>query len=167
MRAVAASRKWVKVRVVVGGVFHDVTFESGGDWHARDFFNIKICLDLGLCKEGTTDDWEMHLWGGQKVDFDVQVDKQIHDCDVVFVSKRKSPVERKICPSSVPQLAQHNWGMWRPYDPMRAGTAEVDYFQYHAECDNMGCTATRYAKMLVADPNEVQVKVDGVVVEGS
>lgn len=163
------SEALVKVRFVVDGVFHDIAFDKGKSWQVRDLFYIKLDLALGLCRGGTIDDWALTKWGGERVDLDDESDAQIKDGDIIFVGRRgpNEPTERKVCPSSEPQLAQHNWGMWYPYDPMIAGSSVTRGFQYHGSCDNMGCTARRYTKMLVADPNTIQVEVDGEVVQSS
>lgn len=57
----------------------------------------------------------------------------------------------KICPSSDPKLESHNWGMWRPFDPMIAGSEIVLGFNYSSDCQNLGCEVRRFTKGVTAE----------------
>ena len=64
-----------------------------------------------------------------------------------FNEARKGPdPAKKVCPSGNPQLEQHNWGLWRSFDPMIAGSEIVLWFSYSSDCQNLGCEVRRFAK---------------------
>lgn len=138
---------------VASGVEHEVGFRRGGSWQVRDFIYIKLDIGLGIGRSvgGAIDDWELVRWGGEHLDFDASVDLAIKDGDVLLIDRRR-PVDDgpKVCPSSDPQISRHNWGMWRPYDPMIAGSEVTRHASYFSSCDNLGCQASRRAKGVVA-----------------
>ena len=76
-----------------------------------------------------------------------------------FAKARKDPEStKKVCPSNDPQLERHNWGMWRSFDPMVAGTEVVLGFNYFSDCQNLGCEVRRFTKSMTP-----HAKVVGIV----